>query len=322
MRGYFRKSVFIVLTIVFIISCWWIYAGKEQGSSVGSGNTIEVTDSIGRKVYIPARPKRVVVLNPSNLEVFCSVGGKVVGKPTTDSLPAELQEKLKGVEAVGIIHSPNLEKIISLQPDLVIGTNVPFHVTAAASLQSANIPVYINSINSYEDVLKTVDFYGRLVGEQERAKKVREQIELEYKTAVQKTHQQNSPRSLIIFGTTDSFSMATKKSFSGDLLERIGGSNIANLNKDYLDAYVPLSMEYITQKDPEVIMIITMGNAEQVIQHFRKNMQENPIWQEVSAVKNNRIHQLPAQLFTVNPGTQVAKALNIISDYVYPKERK
>ena len=91
--------------------------------------TIKVQDSTGEFVTIPKHPKRVVFLNTANLEMYCAVGGReaVVGIPTTSIMSEELRQQVQGVEEVGIVHEPNIEKIISLQPDLVIGINVPMH---------------------------------------------------------------------------------------------------------------------------------------------------------------------------------------------------
>lgn len=319
MQKFFRYLTGI-LFIIIITSIYFLFfsSPESEGKSIKTVRT--VTDSIGRKVTLPAHPQRVVMLNPSNLEIYYAAGGKVIAKPSSTSYPTEIAQKIKDVPEIGIIHSPNLEKILSLQPDLIIGVNIPFHTAMSDALKNAGIPLFINSINSYEDVLHTLDFYGELANTADVAAAKRKQIEAEYDTVIAGSHNKLPPRSLIIFGSTDSFSMATKKSFSGDLVKRLGGGNIADLDNSLLDAYVPLSMEYITKKDPEVIMIITMGNPQTVIRHFRTDLAKNPIWNEISAVRNGRIHQLPANLFTVNPGTQTAEAMSIISSYLYPQE--
>jgi len=285
-------------------------------------NVRTVIDSAGREIVIPEHPKRVVILNASNLELYYAAGGQAIAKPVSSAFDVKLQKKIADIPEIGFIHSPNLEKIVSLQPDLVIGTNVPFHNALKDALQKAGIPLYINSISSYEDVLKTITFYGELANTKDRAIEKRRKIETEYAAVINQVKGKKIPKSLIVFGSPDSYSMATKKSFSGDLVNRLGGGNIADLNNNFGDSYVPLSMEYITQKDPEVIFIITMGNSQKVMENFKTNMKENPIWNDVSAVKNDRIYQLPADLFTVNPGTQVAKAMLLLAEYLYPEEVK
>ena len=90
---------------------------------------LTVTDSTGRTVTLPSHPERVVILNPSNLDLYVAAGGaeNIVGKPTSQTLSETVKEKTAAAEEVGIIHQPDIEKILALQPDLVIGTNVPFH---------------------------------------------------------------------------------------------------------------------------------------------------------------------------------------------------
>jgi iron complex transport system substrate-binding protein len=320
MQKYFHK--FLVMLLILIVFAIYFFMERAVPQIQPEQNIRIVVDSAGRKIVIPEHPKRVVILNASNLELYYAAGGQAIAKPVSSAFDVELQKKIADIPEIGFIHSPNLEKIISLHPDLVIGTNVPFHNALKDALQKAGIPLYINSISSYEDVLKTITFYGELANAKDRAIEKRRQIETEYTAVINKAKGEKTPKSLIIFGSPDSYSMATKKSFSGDLVNRLGGGNIADLNNNFGDSYVPLSMEYITQKDPEVIFIITMGNSKKVMENFKNDMKENPIWNDVNAVKNGRIYQLPADLFTVNPGTQVAKAMSLLAEYLYPEEGK
>ncbi|MDD4321764.1 MAG: ABC transporter substrate-binding protein [Acidaminococcaceae bacterium] len=320
MQKYFHK--FLVMWLILIVCAIYFFMERAAPQIQSEQNVRIVIDSVGREIVIPEHPKRVVILNASNLELYYAAGGQAIAKPVSSAFDVELQKKIADIPEIGFIHSPNLEKIISLQPDLVIGTNVPFHNALKDALQKAGIPLYINSLSSYEDVLKTITFYGELANTKDRAIEKRRDIETEYAAVINQVKGKKTPKSLIVFGSPDSYSMATKKSFSGDLVNRLGGGNIADLNNNFGDSYVPLSMEYITQKDPEVIFIITMGNSQKVMENFKTNMKENPIWNDVSAVKNDRIYQLPADLFTVNPGTQVAKAMLLLAEYLYPEEGK
>jgi iron complex transport system substrate-binding protein len=320
MQKYFHK--FLVILLILIVCAIYFFMERAAPQIQCEQNVRTVIDSAGREIVIPEHPKRVVILNASNLELYYAAGGQAIAKPVSSAFDVKLQKKIADIPEIGFIHSPNLEKIVSLQPDLVIGTNVPFHNALKDALQKAGIPLYINSISSYEDVLKTITFYGELTNTKDRAIEKRRKIETEYAAVINQVKGKKIPKSLIVFGSPDSYSMATKKSFSGDLVNRLGGGNIADLNNNFGDSYVPLSMEYITQKDPEVIFIITMGNSQKVMENFKTNMKENPIWNDVSAVKNGRIYQLPADLFTVNPGTQVAKAMLLLAEYLYPEEVK
>ena len=311
------KIILGIFVLLGIMGAYYLF--NKPIASESAVSTITVTDSVGRQVVVPKHPQRVIILNPSNLEIYYAAGGKAIAKPNTNSFNEELQGKIKDLPETGMIHSPNLEKILSLKPDLIIGTDVPYHNAIIPPLTEAGIPVLINSIKSYEDVLQTLTFFGQLANTEKLSEAKRAEIEAEYQAVIAAVKGKIPPRSLIIFGSPDSFSMATKKSFSGNLINILGGGNIADAVSDRTDAYVGLSMEYITQQNPEIIFLITMGNAAQVSNNLKKDMAENSIWQGVSAVKTGRIYELPANLFTVNPGTQVAEAMSILSSYLYPE---
>lgn len=73
---------------------------------------------------------------------------------------------------------------------------------------------------------------------------------------------------MIIFGSSDSFNMATSQSFSGDLLKRLGGRNIADAAPVKNSAYAPLSLEYIGKENPDLILIITMDQEQKLLKNL------------------------------------------------------
>lgn len=321
MNSTLRKLIFIVICLIAVGGAF-LASRQENGASDRENEAITVTDSTGREVVIPAHPKRVVLLNASHFDLYYYAGGgeTIVGKPTSEALSDEVKEGTKSVQEVGVIHNPSVETILNLQPDLVIGINVPFHQQLIPTLEKADIPVLIKSLDTYEDVLETLAFYGELTGRKDTAQAKIEEIKTDYKEAVTKAEGKNPPKSLMIWGTLDSFSMATSKSFAGNLVYRLGGNNIADsidsVAKDN-SGFIPLSMEYIATQNPEVIFIVTHGDPKAVKTGLDNTLGANPLWQDVSAVKNGRVYVLPYQLFAVNPGTRIAQALNILADDLY-----
>ena len=321
MNSTLRKLIFIVICLIAVGGAF-LASRQENGASDRENETITVTDSTDREVVIPAHPKRVVLLNASHLDLYYYAGGgeTIVGKPTSEALSDEVKEGTKSMQEVGVIHNPSVETILNLQPDLVIGINVPFHQQLIPTLEKADIPVLIKSLDTYEDVLETLAFYGELTGRKDTAQAKIEEIKTDYKEAVTKAEGKNPPKSLMIWGTLDSFSMATSKSFAGNLVYRLGGNNIADsidsVAKDN-SGFIPLSMEYIATQNPEVIFIVTHGDPKAVKTELDNTLGANPLWQDVSAVKNGRVYVLPYQLFAVNPGTRIGEALNILADDLY-----
>ena len=310
-----KKAVLLFFVCILAVSGYFLL--NRSKPELTEGNSLVLTDSTGTEVRLPRHPKRVVFLNASNLEIFASIGGKAAGKATSPSYPKDILAQIADIPEVGMIHAPNLEKIMGLKPDLLIGTNVPFHVMMRKPMEVAGVPLYLNMINSYEDVLDTITLFGKLAGREQQAAAKRRQIEEDYARMTAGVQPDSGPKTLIIFGSPDSFSMSTAKSFAGDLLRRLGGNNVAaEAGKDKDSSYLPLSMEYLTKQNPDVIMVITMGDGAAVMQKLRQDMKANAVWNEISAVQNGRVYQLPSNLFTVNPGTHIIEAMQLMQSYL------
>src|SRR5699024_11349871 len=90
---------------------------------------IEVTDALGYEITIEEEPEKIVSAIPSNTEIAFALGlgDKIVGFSDHDNYPEEVQdiEKIGGLEL-------NVEKILSLQPDLVLA-----HASAADAFKEA-----------------------------------------------------------------------------------------------------------------------------------------------------------------------------------------
>lgn len=261
----------IILAAAFVCAVAWVSWGKTTGRS---GIMQRLTDSTGAVVLLPAHPQRVVILNASNLDLYYGAGGTVVGRPLTSSLMPELAEKVEDIPAVGSVYQPSVEEIAAMQPDLVIGDDVPFHRSLRNSLAEEGIPLYINRLHTYDDVLQTLRFFGRLTGQEDTAAALEKTIAKEYAVVHDKAIGKKAP-------------------------------------------LVPLDEAYIAAADPEVILFINMVHDPAVVDSFRKDMTAGNIWQRLSAVRNGRVRFLPGDLFAVNPGSRIAKAMAVLYCRVY-----
>lgn len=320
MRTYINRVIGFVVLLMAGAGLYLFFRGEAALTGADAPVKRVVTDSAGREVELPTRPKRVVLLNASNLDLFYAAGGgaAVVGKPTSNALSDAVKEATASAKEVGVIHNPNVEAILGLKPDLVMGVNVPFHQSLIPVLEKAGIPMVIQSLNTYEEVIETLRFYGELTGDQSAAEKKIAKIEETYNLAIARHGDRPAPKNLTVWGSPESYSMATSKSFVGDLITRLGGNNIAD-QSGAEGGFVPLSMEYIAKADPEVIFLIAHSNDAKVGEKFQSDFAQNPVWKEVKAVKNQRVYILPSHLFAVNPGTRIGEALNILSEAMYPE---
>ncbi|SDP66361.1 ABC transporter substrate-binding protein [Selenomonas ruminantium] len=310
------------LTAIFALLCLLGAAAfflLPQAGTAGRADSVRiVTDSTGREVTLPAHPQRVVILNASNIDLYVAAGGEadIVGKATSKALSPEVMKAVEKAEEVGIIHSPDVEKILSLEPDLVIGTNVPFHTNLADTLSQAGIPLYIQSLDSMEELTAALQFYGKLTGHAEKAQAAAVKMLADMDEVKQQGAGKTPPKSLIVFGSPDSFNMGTGKCFTGSLLNELGGGNIAD-KAEGEGGYLPISMEFVARENPEVIFIIMHGKTEDLETKMRQELASSEAWQNVKAVQQGKVYILPYDLFAVNPGIRAAEALRVLAADLY-----
>lgn len=276
-----------------------------------------VTDSAGRLVEIPRRPRRVVILNSSNLGLYVATGGKPVGRGTCDMLPAVLKDEMERIPTVGLPSNPDLERIMAVKPDLVIGMAFPAHQSLAAVLERKGIPAMLQTFTHYSDVLAALRFYGELNGNQELAAQKIAAIEKHRQKLIEQTGRRPSPRVLIVWAIAGGLYTALATSFIGDMVKRLGGVNVSDLlaPMDERLAYAPLDFEAIAAVQPDVILFIDHQFGE--IANQGVHALQNPLWQGLDAVRQNRLYHLPYSLFAVNPGAQLEKALSVLASFLY-----
>lgn len=321
MRKNISKMTVGTIIILLAVSVLFLLKGQSQTVVNQGAASYRVTDSAGRQVEIPRRPKRVIVLNASNLELFYAAGGTVVGRPDTGALPPAVKAAVQQVASVGITPNPNIEQIVALKPDLILGVNMPFHHNLIPVLDKAGIPILLQSLDNYQQIIDTLHFYGELTGHPEQAAAVSDTIKSRYEAIIKQNKNRPAPKVVVIWGSPESFSMATSRSFAGDLVRRLGAVNVADQGDDGQShmGYVPLSMEYVARQNPDIILLITHSSDEKVGDKFSSELANHPAWRGLKAVENKQVHRLPYSLFAVNPGTQVGEALTVLAGFLYPE---
>lgn len=318
------KWIMRVAMLLLIAGLLVLFRGGMENRTEGMVAQRSVIDSTGRSVMIPERPKAVIALNASNVDLYYAAGGSLIGRPDTEALPPDILNAVKLLPSVGTTPNPNMEQIIALKPDLVLGANVPFHHELVPSMEKAGIPILLQSLNTYQDILATIKFYGELTGNEALALQRVQQIDTRLKQLVASHQRENAPKVLIIWGSTESFNMATNVSFAGNLVSLLGGKNVVDGAENLQSAvnYVPLSMEYVAKMNPDVVLLITHSSADKVQEKFDRELKSHPAWQGLKAVREGRVHILPYQLFAVNPGTRVEEAMGILDNLLYREVQK
>ncbi len=150
----------------------------------------DVIDQTGRRVNIPDHPQRIVSLAPSITETLYALGlaDRLVGDTDYCDYPLEARAK----PHVGAMLNPNLEKIVALKPDLVLGTDEANRRETADQLARLGIPLYGLTAHTLEGTIQSIEDLGRMLGGEQPTQKLvarlRERVEAVEKR-VQGRHQ-------------------------------------------------------------------------------------------------------------------------------------
>ncbi len=264
-----------------------------------------ITDFQGRSVSISKRPERIVSIGPSNTEFLFALGAgdRIVGDDDFSDQPAAAKTK----EHVGGV-KVNLEKIVSLKPDLIV--TVKFSDGTIEALSQTAATVLVVDPQSLADVTRTASMLGRAIGADGDglAKDLQGKLDaLQAKVG-------NAPK-LKVFDEEDASDLTKlytvgPGSFFNDLITLAGGVNIAAAAKS---AYPTISAEEVVRADPDVIVLDDAAFGTTV-----ESVAKRPGWAALSAVKNGRVYPLDANLMS-RPGPRVVDAATALAQLIHPE---
>lgn len=172
---------------------------------------------------------------------------------------------------------PNLEKIISLNPKLVIGSE-GFHDKTLSKLDELGIDVLKTKVNSWNDLTSLINKISEITNV--NSQKVLEKLNACFKEATLKN------KKVVVLVSTKPLLSPNNSSWAGSLLEKYNLKNLtANLEgQGRMKGYLNLSPEWLIKEQPDNLILIKFGN-EQYNQY--NNL---PFWNDLIAVKNNNIN--------------------------------
>ena len=230
-------------------------------------------------VFAKEEYKRIVSLAPSATESIYSLGleKKLIAVTSFCDYPDEAKEK----EIIGSLINPNIEKIYSLSPDLILAVNGINRPQAIEKLRSLRLNVVaFDECNSFDDIITNFISLGRLKGSGEKAKEIAEKVEAEVRSMEGKL---KGALAVKVFWEIEAKPLVSigANSFANEFIKHSGGINIF---ADNPVKYPRISREEVLNRDPDVIILVTMGGVTE---------KEKLYWQkfrDLKAAINNRIY--------------------------------
>ena len=296
-----KKAACVVICALLLAT---LGAGCTQLSSnqtTPSGG-VTVTDDAGRNVTIAQTPNRIISLAPSITEDLFALGlgGKVVGDTTYDNYPPAAVNITK----VGGFSSPSIEKIVSLNPDIVFASSLENN-TLLSTLSGYGIPTVVINPTSLTGILNDLSLIGKVTGSTGNSSAL--VANLTQKMTANSISVASHPRVLYLVWY-DPIMSAGADTFEGDIIAHAGGINVAQLAN--VSGYGTMSKESIVALNPSVIIANSAMNSTAVQQ-----VKSDPALATVDAVKNGKIYILDSDIIS-RPGPRAFDALEQIAGII------
>ena len=296
-----RLSIFVVLSLLV-----GMVAGCQPQFQPGT-----YTDDMGREVAINEIPERIVSHVPSITEILFALGldERVVGVSDYCDYP----EAAKSKPSVGNYFNPSIEKIVDLNPDLVLTSGDDEQLMV--QLDSLGITYLVISPTDIDGILKDIELLGRVTSVEGRARKLIENMKDRMLSVSTQVRDAPKVKVFYTFAVTDLNNpwTAGPGSFIDSLITMAGGENIAARTPA---PYVQFSIEEIVSSEPEVII---MGVRHGYLPETAvEELGQHPVWREMTAIKQNRVYTVDGDLVN-RPGPRIVQGLEEMAKIIHPE---
>lgn len=321
-----QRTVTLIIIVCMTAFAFWLFAFDEKSIMADNASgyiTVKNGAGLGKDASAPKNPKRIIALSSSDFEIIMKIGGsdKVVAAPKFNYVPKWVYEKMPAhIKDLGQPGSISIESIMAHKPDLLLASGMAGSQQLNADFFiKENISVITIPTQSLEDILLEIKTLGVLTGEESNAEREIERIKTNISLETKRNVDKKRKKVLMVFGTSTSFSMITPSSRQGDVLKLAGGENII-ADTSFGSKYVPFSLEFAAQADPDFVLFVNHGNKEKMQLQMEKALTDSSAWNVIRAVREKRAYVLPPELFAVNPGLRLDEAVMYLSKLLYPDE--
>lgn len=282
---------------------------EETSSGTSSGASYTVTDDRGEELEFKQAPETIVSLIPSNTEIVFALdaGDQLVGVTDYDNYPEAAQD----IERVSDSVEFNAEKIIQLDPDVVLAYSTGEAPPALSQLEDADIPVFvIESATSFDEVYGDIEQIASVLAKEEKGAEVIEGIQTQIEDVQERLAAVEEQKEVYVeISPSPEIYTTGKATFMQEILDH---ANVTNVFED-LEGWPNISEEEVITRDPEVILTTVS-----YVEDAAGDIEARDSWSAVEAIENDEVHFIDSDI-TSRPGPRIGEAVQLVAETVYPE---
>jgi len=266
MKLFFKRVLFFVCLV----------AGIAQAE-------VQVVDDVGQAIVLQQTAKRIVSLAPHTTELLFNAGAtnQIVGTVSFSDYP----QQAKSIQRIGSYNEFDLERIVALQPDLIVAWESGNTMTRINQVRALGFPVFINEPRTFSDIEKSLRKLGALLGTEPAAKKAAEDFNAEIQQLIRKNKQKAAVSVFYQVWNEPLFTVNGEHLIS-KIIGVCGGVNVFN---DVPGLSPQISLEAVIQRDPDVIVAGMNNSRAHWLDEWKK-------WSGIKAVKDGHLYPIDADL--------------------------
>ena len=306
-----KKTFAALLCAAVLCSLCGCGAAEEPAQTKG----VVVTDIFGDSAVLNAE-SRVAFGYTSFAQCWQLAGGEPLGV-TLDAVEDRGMDLPEEVEIIGTVKSVDLEKLIALSPDyVVLSADLTAHTELKDSLREMGIPCGYFRVDTFDDYKSLMVQFCAVTGRDDLFEQNVTRVEENISSIRVSIPEGNGESVLLLRAYSTGVRAKTDDNLAGQILREFHMENIADKSPSLLEE---LSMEQIILEDPRYIFVTTMGDEQAAEEYMRLNMESDPAWSSLTAVKEGRYIFLPQDLFHYKPNERWDESYEYLAKIIYPE---
>lgn len=316
MKEKMKKLVVLLLAAIFVCAvtgCGNTEEAKENASTQGevavNGQTVypyEAVDYLGNSYIIEKEPEKIISVSPNMTELLfkLGMGEKLIGRSDYCDYPKEALN----VESMGSLQTPDIEKMISLSPDLVIVSDM-IDDQLVDKLKDVGISVLlVEDVTNIDQVYDMMIMVGAVVNKNSEMASLVDDMKETIESVETAVADLEAP-SVYYVVSYGEYGDATPggDTFLHSLITAAGGDNIG---KD-ISGWA-INLEEIIEKDPDVIILPP---------YYDKEFQAADHYKDLTAVKEGRVYVIDTNMCD-RQGYRNAEAVETLAEIFHPEAFK